>query len=261
MRAAMAARAPKRVLAIDVGGSHVKILATGQAEPRRLRSGPRMSAAAMCAGVQQLADGWAFDAVAIGYPGVVRADQPVNEPHNLGRGWVGFDYAGAFGKPVRMVNDAAMQALGAYRGGKMLFLGLGTGLGTALVVPDLVLPMELAHLPYRDATFEAYVGEQALLRDGKRKWRRRVADVARRLRAALQPDELVFGGGNARLLIDLPEGSRAVDNTLAFAGGFALWAADHPAVPGARRSPTARGAPAAGGAWPAPAAGLPEKAT
>lgn len=238
MRAAMAARAPKRVLAIDVGGSHVKILATGQAEPRRLRSGPRMSAAAMCAGVQQLADGWAFDAVSIGYPGVVRADQPVNEPHNLGRGWVGFDYAGAFGKPVRMVNDAAMQALGAYRGGKMLFLGLGTGLGTALVVPGLVLPMELAHLPYRDATFEAYVGEQALLRD-----------------------ELVFGGGNARLLIDLPEGSRVVDNTLAFAGGFALWAADHPAVPGARRSPAARGAPAAGSAWPAPAAGSPEKAT
>lgn len=217
------------VLVVDVGGSHVKILASGRRRPRLMASGPRLSAAAMCAGVRELAAGWAYDRVAIGYPGVVRAHQPVAEPRNLGRGWVGFDYARAFGAPVRMINDAAMQALGAYRKGTMLFLGLGTGLGTALVVPGQVLPMELAHLPYRDGSFEDYVGERALLRDGVLRWRRQVADVARRLRAALQPDELVFGGGNARLLRALPAHTRVVPNTLAFAGGFKLWAAGYEA--------------------------------
>jgi polyphosphate glucokinase len=213
-----------KVLVIDVGGSHVKILVSGQAEPRVLPSGRRMDAAAMCEGVKRLAADWPYDAVAIGYPGVVRDHRPVTEPHNLAKGWVGFDYAAAFGKPVRMINDAAMQALGAFRHDKMLFLGLGTGLGSALVVRGHVLPMELAHLPYRDGSFEDHVGGRALERDGKRKWRRRVADVVRRLTAALVPDEVVLGGGNARLLDRLPDGCRTVDNSMAFAGGFRLWA-------------------------------------
>jgi polyphosphate glucokinase len=214
-----------KVLVIDIGGNHVKLLATGRHEPRKFRSGRRLTPAAMVEGAQQAAAGWAYDVVAIGYPGVVVDDRPVTEPHNLGRGWVGFDYAAAFGKPVKMINDAAMQALGAWRGdGKMLFLGLGTGLGSAMVVHGHVLPMELAHLPYRDSTFEGHVGALALERDGRPKWRRRVADVVRRLSAALVPDEVVIGGGNARLLRRLPEGCRTVDNAMAFAGGFRLWA-------------------------------------
>ena len=211
------------VLVIDVGGSHVKILATGQTDARRIDSGPTMTPAAMAQGVKELAKDWKYDAVAIGYPGVVKNNQPVTEPHNLGLGWVKFDYAAAFGHPVRIINDASMQALGSFKKDKMLFLGLGTGLGTAMVLEGIVVSMELAHLPYRDSTFEDYVGERALERDGKKDWRKRVTDVVARLTAALEPDDVVIGGGNVKHLDELPPGCRAGDNANAFAGGFRMW--------------------------------------
>lgn len=211
------------VLAVDVGGTHVKILATGQDEPRKFDSGPKLSAAQMVAGVKKLTGGWKYDAVSIGYPGPVLHDKPVAEPHNLAPGWVGFDYRKAFGHPVKVINDAAMQALGSYKGGKMLFLGLGTGLGTALIVDGVVEPMELGHLPYKKATFEDYVGLRGLAQHGPHKWRRHVTDVVKRLVAALEPDDVVLGGGNAKLLKELPPGCRAGDNANAFLGGFRLW--------------------------------------
>jgi polyphosphate glucokinase len=214
----------KRVLVIDVGGSHVKIMATGHPEERRMDSGPSLTAAQMARRVKALARGWTYDAVSIGFPGPVVANRPVREPHNLGKGWVKYDYRAAFGKPVRIVNDAAMQALGGYRRGKMLFLGLGTGLGSTLIVDGVMVPMELAHLPYRSGTFEDYVGERALERDGKRKWRKTVADVIARLTAAFEPEEVVLGGGNARYLVELPPRCRLGDNKNAFPGGFRLWA-------------------------------------
>jgi polyphosphate glucokinase len=213
-----------KVLVIDVGGTNLKILASGQTEPRRVPSGPKMSAAQMVDRARTLAEGWDYDVISIGYPGPVRDGAPSGEPPNLGKGWVGFDFGGAFGKPVKILNDAAMQALGSYDRGKMLFLGLGTGLGTTLIVEGVIVPMELGHLPYRDATFEDYVGEHAQLRDGMRKWRKRVADVVARLQAALLPDEVVLGGGNVHALKTLPPGCRAGDNANAFAGGFRLWA-------------------------------------
>ena len=212
-----------KVLVIDVGGSHVKILATGQAERRRMVSGPKLNAGAMVAGVKRLAEGWAYDAVSIGYPGMVVADQPVTEPHNLAPGWVKFNYCTAFDCPVKIINDAAMQALGSYAKGKLLFLGLGTGLGTAMVIDGMVVQMELAHLPYRKGTFEDYVGEQALNRDGRKKWGNRVVDVVARLTAALVPDEVVLGGGNVHNLKKLPPLCRVGDNANAFIGGFRLW--------------------------------------
>ncbi|MFO1396222.1 MAG: ROK family protein [Burkholderiales bacterium] len=217
------AKRRRRVLVIDVGGTHVKVMATGHREIRKIASGPTMTARQMVSAVRRLAEGWAYDAVAIGYPGPVAHDHPTVEPHNLAPGWVRFDYAKAFGKPVRMVNDAAMQALGDYQGGKMLFLGFGTGLGTTLIVEGTLVPMELAHLPYRKATFEDYVGERALLRDGKRRWRKSVADVVARLAAALQPEDIVLGGGNAVHIKDLPPKCRRGDNARAFPGGFRLW--------------------------------------
>lgn len=222
-----------KVLVVDIGGSHVKILLSGQTEPRRAPSGPRMSPASMVQKVRALAKGWDFDVISIGYPGPVRDGAPVGEPPNLGKGWVGFDYAGAFGKPVKLINDAAMQALGSYDKGKMLFLGLGTGLGSTLIVDGVVVPMELGHLPYRRSTFEEHVGEQALERNGKKKWRERVFDVVARLSAALLPDEVVLGGGNVRMLKELPPLCRAGDNANAFKGGFRLWA-------GAARGTTGR---------------------
>jgi polyphosphate glucokinase len=168
--------------------------------------------------------GWAFDAVSIGYPGAVLHGKPVSEPHNLGGGWVGFDFRRAFGRPVKVLNDAAMQALGSYRRGRMLFLGLGTGLGTALIVDGVLEPMELAHLPYKKGrTYEDYVGKKGLKRLGKRKWRRNVADVITRLRTALEVDDVVVGGGNEKLLKHLPEGVRLGRNANAFAGGFRMW--------------------------------------
>lgn len=211
------------VLVVDVGGTNVKILATGQEARRKLPSGPELTPERMVAGVRQLAEGWPYEAVSIGYPGPVSRGRIGAEPHNLGRGWVGFDFEGAFGFPVKVINDAAMQALGGYERGKLLFLGLGTGLGSALIVEGLVVPLELAHLPYEKGTFEDYVGLRGLEQWGKKQWRRYVADVVARLIAAMLPDEVVLGGGNVKELKELPPGCRAGTNNAAFAGGFRLW--------------------------------------
>jgi polyphosphate glucokinase len=211
------------VLVIDVGGTHVKILATGHTKPREFASGSKLTAAQMVAGVKALAGTWKYDVVSMGYPGPVLQGRPVSEPHNLGSGWVGFDYSAAFGCPVKIVNDAAMQALGSYQGGKMLFLGLGTGLGSTLVVDGIVEPMELGHLPYKKGTYEDYVGSRALQRRGKKKWRQHVADVVARLITALEPEDVVLGGGNANKLKTLPPACRQGDNANAFIGGFRLW--------------------------------------
>jgi len=212
-----------KVLVIDVGGTHVKVLVSGEREPRNFDSGPKLTANQMVAGVKKVTRDWKYDAISIGFPGPVLRNRPVAEPRNLGRGWVGFNFKGAFRCPVKLVNDAAMQALGSYKRGKMLFLGLGTGLGSTLIVDGIVEPMELGHLPYKKGTYESYVGNQALLKQGKRKWRRHVADVVARLVAALEPDELVLGGGNAKELKDLPPKCRVGDNRNAFRGGFRLW--------------------------------------
>jgi polyphosphate glucokinase len=212
------------VLVVDIGGSHVKILATGQKTPLRFDSGPTMTATRMVTGVKKLARGWKYDAVSIGYPGLVLHDRVVSKPFNLGRGWVGFNFKAAFGCPVKMVNDAVMQALGSYKGkGKMLFLGLGTGLGSAFIAEGILEPMELGHLPYKKATYEDYVGLRGLEKYGKPKWRAYVEDVVERLIAALEPDDVVLGGGNVKNLKKLPKGCRAGDNSNAFAGGFRLW--------------------------------------
>jgi len=212
-----------RVLVVDVGGTRVKVLATGEKAPREFASGPTLTAEQMVAGVRTAAAGWKYDAVSIGYPGPVLHGRPVAEPHNLGPGWVGFDYRTAFERPVELVNDAAMQARGSYQGGKMLFLGLGTGLGSTLIVEGIVEPMELGHLPYRDGTFETYVGLRGLEKHGLTQWRRDVADVVRRLIAALEPEDVVLGGGNVHQLDELPPGCRVGDNANAFLGGFRLW--------------------------------------
>jgi polyphosphate glucokinase len=211
------------VLAIDVGGTHIKILATGEKTPLKFVSGPKMTAKQMVRGVKKLAAGWNYDAVSIGYPGPVLHGRILHEPHNLGPGWVGFDFKQAFGCPVKVINDAAMQALGSYKGGSMLFLGFGTGLGSAMVVDGLLEPMELGHLPYRNATYEDYVGIGGLKRYGKKKWRKYVLDVVQRLSTALEPDEIVLGGGNVKLLKKLPKKCRQGDNANAFVGGFQLW--------------------------------------
>jgi polyphosphate glucokinase len=211
------------VLVIDVGGHNIKVLATGQTEPRKLASGPKFTPDQMVLGVKELTRDWKCDVITIGFPAPVRQDQPVEEPFNLGRGWVGFDYKGAFGRPVKMINDAAMQALGCYQCGKMLFLGLGTGLGSSMVVNGIVVPTELCRLPYKKATFEDYVGTRGLERLGKKKWRRCVEDVVARLIAALQPEDVALGGGNVKYLKEVPPGCRIVDNSNAFVGGFRLW--------------------------------------
>jgi polyphosphate glucokinase len=211
------------VLVIDIGGSHVKILATGQDEPRKFVSGPTLTAERMVSGVRKLARGWTYDAVAVGYPGVVARGRPIVEPYNLAKGWVGFDYRAAFRRPVKITNDAAMQALGSYKGGAMLFLGLGTGLGSALVVEGVLEPLELGHLPYKKGTYEDYVGLRGLEKRGKKKWRKHVAEVVEALVAALEPDDVVIGGGNVKQLKELPPGCRMGNNANAFLGGFRLW--------------------------------------
>jgi len=211
------------VLVIDVGGTHVKVLATGQRSEREFVSGPRLTPKRMISEVRSFAADWKYDVVSIGYPGLVRRGRPVAEPWNLGKGWVDFDFEDAFTCPVKIVNDAAMQALGSYRHGKMLFLGLGTGLGSALVVDGIVVPMELGHLPYKKATFEDYVGARGLVKYGKKEWRRHVTDVVKRLLAAIEPEDVVLGGGNVKNLKKLPLGCRAGDNANAFLGGFRLW--------------------------------------
>ncbi len=216
--------APRKILVIDVGGTHVKVLATGRRKPLEIPSGPKMTAKQMVRDVREGTTGWRYSVVSIGYPGPVLHGKPVSEPANLGGGWVGFDFEKAFGHPVRLINDAAMQALGSYKGGRMLFLGLGTGLGSALIVDGALEPMELAHLPYKKGkTYEDLVGEAALRRFGKKKWRGYVTDVVTRLQAALEADEVVVGGGNAKLLRSLPKGVRLGSNANAFIGGYRLW--------------------------------------
>jgi predicted NBD/HSP70 family sugar kinase len=213
-----------KILAIDVGGSHVKVLLSGETEHRKVDSGPDMTPDQMVEAVKRLTTDWSWNRIAIGFPAVVKRNRIVTEPRHLGPEWVDFDFETAFGCPVRVINDAAMQALGSWRGGKMLFLGLGTGLGSAMVAEGVVLPMELAHLPYRkQRTYEDYLGERGLDRMGLDKWRKHVWRVVGLLRAALQPDEVVIGGGNPRQLDDAPDGVRLGQNANAFIGGFRLW--------------------------------------
>jgi polyphosphate glucokinase len=212
-----------KILVVDVGGTHVKILATGEKQKREIVSGPGMTARQMVSRVKKIAQGWAYDAVSVGFPGPVLHDRPIAEPRNLGPGWMGFDFASAFGLPVRVINDAAMQALGSYEGGKMLFLGLGTGLGSAMIVNGIVEPMELGHLPYKKGTYEDYVGNRGLERIGKKRWRKLVEDVVDRLVAALEPEDVVIGGGNVIHMKKLPRGCRAGNNAHAFIGGFRMW--------------------------------------
>ena len=217
-------RRPPRVLVIDVGGTNVKILATGKRAPRKVPSGPAMTAQTMVEAVKQLAADWSYDVISLGYPGAVLNGRPVVEPKNLAAGWVECHFEQTFGCPVKVINDAAMQALGSYEGRRMLFLGLGTGLGSALITDGVLVPMELAHLRYRKGrTYEDYVGLRGLKRYGKRKWRRNVDDVVAALHRALQADYVVLGGGNAKKLAKLPEWARLGDNNHAFIGGFRLW--------------------------------------
>ena len=212
------------ILTVDVGGQHVKFLATGQTERRRMDSSRHLTAAAMVQGVKEMTADWPYNVVSLGYPGQVVHNIPVHEPVNLGRGWTGFDYAAAFGCPVRLINDAAMQAIGSYEGQRMLFLGLGTGLGSAMIIDGQLAPMELGHLPYRKGkSYEDYVGERALKRLGVKKWRKEVAAVIEIFRSALEPDYIVLGGGNAKRVKELPEGVRRGNNANAFLGGFRLW--------------------------------------
>jgi len=212
------------ILVIDVGGTNVKLLATGQEEPRKVPSGPAMTPERMVEAVKEVATDWPHEVISIGYPGFVWEGRPVVEPYNLGRGWVGFDFQQALNRPVKVINDAAMQALGSYEGGRMLFLGLGTGLGSSLVYDGRLVPLELAHLHYRKRrTFEDYLGLRGLRRLGKKKWRRHVSIVVAQLKAAMQAEEVVLGGGNAKLLKELPAGSRLGNNANAFLGGYRLW--------------------------------------
>ncbi len=214
-----------KVLVVDVGGTHVKMLLSGQQRVRTFPSGSALTAKKMVAGVLKATQGSKYDVVSIGYPGPVIRGALLAEPKNLGAGWVGFDFKKAFGCPVMLINDAAMQALGGYEGGRMLFLGLGTGLGSALIADNVIMPMELAHLPYKkDGTFEDYVGRRGVERLGKKKWRRTVEDVVIRLKHALVADDILIGGGNAKKLKHLPEGVRLGGNAHAFIGGQRLWA-------------------------------------
>ena len=213
-----------QILVIDVGGTHVKARLSGRREERKIVSGPAMTAARMVRDVKRMVKDWKYDRVSIGYPGIVIHGRPVHEPYNLGAGWVRFNFAKAFGRPVKVINDAAMQALGSYKRGSMLFLGFGAGLGSAMIVDGILEPMELAHLPYKNGkTYEDYVGDRALKRLGKKKWRFYVADVVTRLKAALEADYVVLGGGNSRHLKDLPAGAELGDNRNAFIGGTRLW--------------------------------------
>ncbi|MGA8038420.1 MAG: ROK family protein [Candidatus Acidiferrales bacterium] len=224
MTATTAKAEARSVLVIDVGGTHVKMLVTGEKEPRKFDSGPQLSSQKMVKGVKEAVQGWSYNCVSIGYPGPVINGHPLREPHNLGGGWMGFNFAKAFGCPVKLVNDASMQAIGSYKGGRMLFLGLGTGLGSAMIVDGALEPMELAHLIYRKGkTYEDYLGIRGLERMGKKKWREHVFKVCETLKAALEADYIVLGGGNVKKMKGLPPGTREGDNNNAFIGGFRLW--------------------------------------
>jgi len=223
------ARKDKKILVIDVGGTHVKVLATEQCEEIEIPSGPTMTAKRMVQDVKRATKNWNYNVVSIGYPGAVINGKILHEPYNLGGGWVGFDFGKAFGRPTRVINDAAMQALGSYEGGRMLFLGLGSRLGSAMIVDGTLEPMELAHLPYKNGkTYEDYVGARGLKRLGRKKWRRHVADVVERLKDALDAKYVVLGGGNSKKIKKLPRNTRLGDNRNAFIGGFLLWGRKRP---------------------------------
>jgi predicted NBD/HSP70 family sugar kinase len=223
MKTAHTTKSP-RVLVIDVGGTNIKLLAKGEKEPRKIPSGPTMTAGKMVRLVKKIVRDWKFDCVALGYPGPIINGHPLREPHNLGGGWMGFNFRKAFGCPVKIVNDAAMQALGSYKKGRMLFLGLGTGLGSAMIVDGFLQPMELAHLIYKHGkTYEDYLGSRGLERSGKKKWRRNVAKVTKRLKTALEADYVILGGGNSKKLKKLPPGTRLGSNGNTFRGGIRMW--------------------------------------
>jgi len=213
-----------RILVVDVGGTNVKILATGRRTPVKVPSGPNFTPVEMVKAVKAAVAGWQYDVVSLGYPGPVVHGKPLSEPHNLGPGWVGFNFEKGFGKPVRVINDAAMQALGSYQGGRLLYLGLGTGLGSAMIVDGLLAPMEIGHLPYKKGkTYEDYLGLRGLKRLGKKRWRKHVLEVVTRLRAAFEAEDVVVGGGNAKLIDKWPDGVRAGGNAQAIRGGYRLW--------------------------------------
>jgi|SRR5579862_6507450 len=221
---AKAPRGPRHILVLDVGGTHVKFRIGPRGPIQKFVSGPKMGPAQMVRQLRTLLGGASYDAVSMGYPGLVFHDRIAAEPHNLGSGWTDYDFQRALGKPVHIINDAAMQAIGSYRGGRMLFLGLGTGLGATLIFGGVVEPTEVGHMPYKGGrTFEDYVGERGRERLGTRKWRRKVHEVVAQLRAALEPDYIIIGGGNARRLKQLPPDSRLGDNRNAFIGGLRLW--------------------------------------
>lgn len=214
----------QKILVIDVGGTHIKLLASGQKEARKYDSGPHMTPRKMVSIVKKNTTDWKFECVTLGYPGPIINGHPLRDPHNLAKGWVGFDFGKAFGCPVKVINDAAMQALGSYKGRRMLFLGLGTGLGSAMIVDGILQPMELAHLAYKKGrSYEDYLGLRGLERLGKKKWRREVAKVVKKLKVALEADYVVLGGGNSKKLKELPPGAVLGDNDNAFVGGFRLW--------------------------------------
>jgi polyphosphate glucokinase len=223
------------ILVVDIGGTNVKMLASGHEAPRKFPSGPEMTPDQMVTGVLAATKDWDYEAVSIGYPGPVLCGQPMTEPVNLGPGWMGFDFAAAFGRPVKVINDAAMQALGSYQGGKMLFLGLGTGVGAAVVLDGVLEPMEIERFHYKKHTLEYYLGDRGRKRQGRKKWQREVEKAVARLIEVLKPYDVVLGGGNAKKLKPLPPGTRLGDNAFAFLGGFRLWGregGDPPASPG-----------------------------
>jgi len=223
MKAARRAK-PPRILVIDLGGTNVKMLASGQKEPRKYPSGPTMTPRRMVRVVKKSVRDWRFDRVSLGFPGPIINECPLREPHNLGSGWMGFNFGKAFGCPVKVINDAAMQALGSYKGGRMLFLGLGTGLGAAMIVDGMLQPMELAHLVYKNGkTYEDYLGLRGLERSGKKKWRKHVVTIVKKLKIALKADYVVLGGGNSKKLKKLPLGAQLGSNANAFLGGFRMW--------------------------------------
>ena len=213
-----------KVLVIDIGGTHLKVYSTGRRQPVKIESGPTMTPKELVKAVKAQTSDWQYDVISIGYPGPVVHGKPLSDPVNLGKGWLGFDFEKAFGRPVKIINDAAMQALGSYRGGRMLFLGLGTGLGSALVIDGILEPMELAHLPYKQGkTFEEFVGTAAWERAGEKKWIKNVFDVVERLKNALQAEYVVLGGGNAKRLKTLPSETIIGNNANARKGGLRLW--------------------------------------
>lgn len=217
-----------KILVVDIGGTNIKVLASGHETPRKFPSGREMTPERMVAGVMEATPDWKYECVSIGFPGPILCGRPMTEPANLGPGWMEFDYEAAFGRPVKIINDAAMQALGSYRGGKMLFLGLGTGIGAAVISEGVLEPLEIGRFHYKRSTLEHYVGNRGRKRQGPKKWQRRVEEMVSRLVNALKPTDVVLGGGNAKKLDPLPEGTRLGDNSFAFLGGFRLWEAPAP---------------------------------